>query len=274
MSSGRLVLSDTELFYTVEGSGIPVLLIHGWTCDQNDWAFQIPFLTFLGFSVISFDLRGHGRSSFKNDSAFDPPTLAKDAVALLSHLEIGRGNEAIIIGHSLGGVVANELSYRHPEYVRGVVLVDPAYEMTEEALGYVNQLIKKDIEKCPLAVTNFWDEANIYPSNTPVWLSPWHKRRTWGTNPHVVATTFDQLAIYLGQSGVEYLKKTKNRNIPRLVTCALDTSVDLEREVGLNKDFDRVELIAAGHFHFIVEANRFNSILQSWLTENGFMGNA
>lgn len=271
MSGEYLALKGTELFYTVEGSGIPVLLIHGWTCDQNDWAFQIPFLTSLGFSVIGFDLRGHGRSSFNDDSIFDPITLTNDAIALLSHLGIGRGNEAIIMGHSLGGVVANEIAFRHPEYVRGVVLVDPAYEMTAEALDQFNQHLKKDIKKSPQVVTDLWDKANLYPANTPVWLKPWQRRRTWGMNPRVVAASFDQLASYLGQSGVEYLNRTKQRDIPRLVTCALNTSVEIELEAGIDELFDTVELVPAGHWHFMVEASQFNTILQDWLAKRRFI---
>ncbi|KAH8819323.1 Alpha/Beta hydrolase protein [Xylogone sp. PMI_703] len=271
MSGKRLALDDTELFYTIEGSGIPVLLIHGWTCDQNDWTFQIPLLTSLGFCVIGFDLRGHGRSTFKDNSAFDPLTLANDAVALLSHLGIGQDNKTIIVGHSLGGVVANEIAFRYPEYVRGIVLVDPAYEMTAEALHQTSQLLKKDIENSPQIVTDFWDEANIYPANTPVWLRPWQRRRAWGMNPHVLTACFNQLASFLGQSGVAYLSKTRNREIPRLVTCALDTSIEIEEEAGINRLFDTVELIPAGHFHFMVEAHQFNSILKDWLVKWRFV---
>ena len=273
MSGERLALEGTELFYTVEGSGIPVVLIHGWTCDQNDWAFQIPFLTSLGFSVIGFDLRGHGRSTFNDDSGFDPLTMANDAVALLSHLGIGRGNEAIVMGHSLGGVVAHEIAFRHPEYVRGVVLVDPAYEMTAEALDQFSRLLKGS-ENSPQVVTDLWNKANLYPPNTPVWLKPWQRRRTWGMNSRVVTASFNQMASYLGQSGVEYLNKTKKRDIPRLVTCALNTSVEIELEAGIDKSFDRVELVPAGHWHFIVEASRFNSILQDWFTERRFIGSS
>jgi pimeloyl-ACP methyl ester carboxylesterase len=271
MSGGRLALHGTELFYTVEGSGIPILLIHGWACDQNDWAFQIPFLTSLGLSVIGLDLRGHGRSTFNDDSLFDPITLANDAVALLAHLGIGPENKAIVMGHSLGGVVANEIAFRHPQYVRGVVLVDPAYEMSVEALDQFNQLLAKNVEKSPQAVTDLWSQANLYPPHTPVWLKPWQMRRTWGMNARVVNASFAQMATYLGESGVEYLNKTKKRDIPRLVTCALDTSVELELEAGVDKAFDRVELIPAGHWHFIVEFGRFNSILEDWLTERHFI---
>ncbi|KAK9378613.1 Alpha/Beta hydrolase protein [Kockiozyma suomiensis] len=273
MSAGRLVLPGAKLFYTVEGSGTPILLIHGWTSDQNDWSIQIPLLISLGFSVIAFDHRGHGHSTVDADStSFDPPTLAKDAVELLTHLGIGRGNEAIIMGHSLGGLVANEICFRYPEYVRGVVLVDPAYEMPVKDLDYVTQLLTKDIENCPLAASNFLDSDNIFPPQTPVWLRPWLKRKILGDDPRVVASTFMQMASYLGQSESEYLKKTKKRDFPRLVTCALETSVDIERQAGLDNSFDRVELIPAGHFHFIVEADRFNAILQDWLRQNGFIG--
>lgn len=271
MSAKRLALEGTDLFYTVEGSGRPVLLIHGWTCDQNDWAAQIPFLLSLSFSVIAFDLRGHGHSTFNHGSAFDIRTLVKDTVGLLSHLGIGDDNKAIIIGHSLGGVIANEIAFQKPEYVAGVVLADPAYQMTADALDQFNKLLQSDFENCPRIVTELWDKANVYPPNTPVWMKPWQRRRTWGTHPHAVAATFNQLAMHLGQSGVQYLKKSKRAGIPRLVTCALNASVKIESKVGIDKAFDSVELLPAGHWHFIVESNRFNSLLHDWLTLRGFV---
>ncbi|KAK8071449.1 hypothetical protein PG997_011652 [Apiospora hydei] len=67
--------NGVNLYYSSEGpdEAISVLLLHGWTCDQNDWAFHIPFLLSLGFRVIGMDYRGHGHSSVTdNVTKFDP----------------------------------------------------------------------------------------------------------------------------------------------------------------------------------------------------------
>ena len=51
-------IDDVELFFTDEGKGTPVLFVHGWACDSNDWIWQIAsFMS--NHRVIAVDLRGH-----------------------------------------------------------------------------------------------------------------------------------------------------------------------------------------------------------------------
>jgi pimeloyl-ACP methyl ester carboxylesterase len=274
MSGAYFSQNDTSIFYSVEGSGDPVLLIHGWACDQNDWAYQIPFLSSLGFCVIAADLRGHGHSSYHYGSQqpqLDPETLAADLAALISHLGYGAANPVIVAGHSLGGVIATELAFRHPELVRGAVLVDSSYYMTPSAMEYVTQLFKGNLFEVPQKVTSFWDSANLYPANTPAWLKPWQQRRAWAMDPLIISATFEQMQAHLGQSGVDYLRRTKIRDIPRLVTCALDDSAIVERDAGVDENLDWVEVIPEGHFHHIVSHDRYNALLERWLREKGML---
>ncbi|KAG9254352.1 Alpha/Beta hydrolase protein [Emericellopsis atlantica] len=224
---GHFTAGDgVDIFYTQEGprDGIPILLLHGWVCDQNDWSFQIPLLLSLGFWIISMDLRGHGRSSIAdNITAFDPVTLANDAAALLAHHGIHGDNDrrAIVMGHSLGAVVAHELVFRHTHLVSGTVEVDTAYYMTPPVMSDVVQLLEvADSGQAGVAATDFFAAAGVYPADrTPAWLPIWHQRRAWAMQSRVVTSTFQQMAQYLGESGVAYLNRTRpagGRNeIPR-----------------------------------------------------------
>lgn len=119
----RIALADAGLFFTDEGTGPAALLMHGWSCDLHDWSLQVPALLDAGYRVIAPDHRGHGRSSAPR-SSYRPQVLADDAAALLRALDI---EEAVVLGHSMGTIVASALAVRHPGLVRALVLVDPVY---------------------------------------------------------------------------------------------------------------------------------------------------
>src|SRR3954451_4535845 len=97
---------DAQLFYSVHGAGTPLLLLHGWCCDGQDWAWTVPELA-KHHQVIVMDARGHGRSSVADDYSFD--TLVSDVEALLLHLGTG---PVRLVGHSLGGAVVSGLALR------------------------------------------------------------------------------------------------------------------------------------------------------------------
>lgn len=93
-----------------------VVLIHGMALDHTAWAEQVAALAG-DYQVLTWDLRGHGRSQPAGD-AFSIAMLVDDALAVLFH--IGR-QRAFFVGHSLGGIVAQELAFRFPARVQGLV---------------------------------------------------------------------------------------------------------------------------------------------------------
>jgi 3-oxoadipate enol-lactonase len=107
-----------ELFYERHGSGEPLLLIQGMTGNHLHWGD--PFRSGIEphFEAIIYDNRGIGRSAATTD-AFSIADLADDAARLLDLLDIERAH---VMGVSMGGMAAQELSLRHPERVRTLVL--------------------------------------------------------------------------------------------------------------------------------------------------------
>ncbi|HKW73685.1 MAG TPA: alpha/beta hydrolase [Candidatus Dormibacteraeota bacterium] len=94
-----------------------VLLLHGLmaTADLN-WSLAVPALA-RRFHVVAPDLRGHGRGL--RTRRFNADECADDLAALVHTLEAGR---VIVVGYSLGGLVAQVFVRRHPELVAGLVL--------------------------------------------------------------------------------------------------------------------------------------------------------
>jgi pimeloyl-ACP methyl ester carboxylesterase len=107
--------------YEVEGSGPPVLLLHGYPFNRSMWREQVEALR-KGFRVITPDLRGLGETEAAEDE--EPATMnemAQDVAALLDQLHIDR---AVVCGLSLGGYVALAFTRRFPLRVRALVLAD------------------------------------------------------------------------------------------------------------------------------------------------------
>jgi len=105
--------SDGDLAYLDTGSGDPVVLLHSGYVDHRFWHEQIPALA-AEFRVIAPDVRGHGRSA----NASKPFRWADDLAELLRHLDAG---PAVLVGLSMGGVIATDTVLEHPELVRAVV---------------------------------------------------------------------------------------------------------------------------------------------------------
>lgn len=110
---------ETRLYYEVQGEGTPLLLISGTGLNGEAWKlFQVPALS-PAHRVILFDHRGTGRSG-RPDVEYSTRLFAADALAVLN---AAAGDEpAHVLGHSMGGRVAQWLALDHPERVRSLVL--------------------------------------------------------------------------------------------------------------------------------------------------------
>lgn len=107
-----------EIFYESAGEGPTVVLLHGGMLDLNMWDEQFSWLAALGYHVIRYDARGHGRSSIvARDYANHD-----DLHTLLTHLDVPR---ATLVGLSLGARTAIDTAIAHPESVSALVLASP-----------------------------------------------------------------------------------------------------------------------------------------------------
>jgi len=107
-----------RLRYETEGAGPPVLFLHGYTSTIALWQYQVPAFS-PDYRLIRMDLRGHGESEGTAMYGYSFAALAGDALAVLDREGIER---AVIAGHSMGGIVAQELLARHPDRVSAAVL--------------------------------------------------------------------------------------------------------------------------------------------------------
>lgn len=90
---------DINLYYEDQGSGKPVVLVHGWPLNGASWERQTAALLSAGYRVIAYDRRGFGRSD-KPGAGYDYDTLASDLAAVIRTLGL---KDVTLVGFSMGG---------------------------------------------------------------------------------------------------------------------------------------------------------------------------
>lgn len=114
-------LSALRIHYDLHGdAGEPIVFVHGYTGDATDWDRQVERLAG-DHRVLVFDNRGHGRSDVLADrDAYSVGHMVDDAMGLIDHVGLDRFH---LVGHSIGGAVAQEIALLAPERLRSLTLL-------------------------------------------------------------------------------------------------------------------------------------------------------
>ncbi|MEX2206056.1 MAG: alpha/beta fold hydrolase [Myxococcota bacterium] len=130
-----LVRDRVRLHYEVAGGGPALLITHGFTGSTADFAKNVDALAREN-TVITWDLRGHGRSDCPADpAAYSVPLCVADMAALL---DAAGAERAVLAGHSLGGFLSLEFHLAQRARVAGLILIDtgPGYRKDEPRAGW------------------------------------------------------------------------------------------------------------------------------------------
>jgi pimeloyl-[acyl-carrier protein] methyl ester esterase len=103
------------LHYETHGKGNPIVLLHGWALNGRVWDEVVPALSQYG-QVITVDLPGHGKSDLPTNGRFDLDTLCEELKPLLAE-------NTMVMGWSLGGLVAFNLTHRYSALIKKLVIV-------------------------------------------------------------------------------------------------------------------------------------------------------
>jgi pimeloyl-ACP methyl ester carboxylesterase len=147
------------------------LLIHGGGDGAFIWDAFAPILA-KRFTTLAVDLRGHGNSGWDSSGRYGISDYLADLASMLDHARL---DEIVLIGHSLGGLLATHLAARYQQMVRACVLVDFAPQMNHEGLVQAGTLLKQSLR--------------FYP--TIAEYADWLKQTRWLTEP----ATLERMAL-------------------------------------------------------------------------------
>ncbi len=252
-----------QIHYRERGEGYPVFLLHGFTGNLRNWALQIPALT-REFRTVSRDHRGHVHSQKPTrPEDYSLERMLEDAYGLLEHLGI---KECYVVGHSMGGMVAQHLVLAHPEPVRALVLVDTAADMpsslrTQERARLVEIAREEGMEAV------FEEQMSTSPMadqlrSQPEILENWRQQ---------FLLTSREAYIYCAQAIANrepLLDQIRAIHIPTLIICGENDDPFLEPSHRMHERIPDSELAiisGAGHTPQIEKPAEFNRTLTEFL---------
>jgi pimeloyl-ACP methyl ester carboxylesterase len=131
----KLDRDGVAIHYEVAGSGPALILTHGYSATAQMWAGQIEPLKD-HFTVITWDMRGHGQSDYPDDqAAYSEAATVEDMAALLD--TVG-AKDAVIGGLSLGGYMSLAFHATYPQRTRALLIIDtgPGYKNDQARDGW------------------------------------------------------------------------------------------------------------------------------------------
>lgn len=137
----KLVRDGVAIHYEIEGEGPILILTHGYSATGEMWRGQVDAFKDR-YRVITWDMRGHGRSDYPADpAAYSEALTVADMAALLEAAGVQR---AIVGGLSLGGYMSLAFHLAHPERVRGLLIIDtgPGYKNDEAREGWNRNAVR------------------------------------------------------------------------------------------------------------------------------------
>lgn len=190
-----------ECEFRLEGTGPPLLLIHGIGAARETWAKALPILT-PHFTVITYDLRGHGTSPLP-----DKPFGLDDLVDDVEWVRAQTGFDQVhVAGHSLGGMIGPAYARAYPDRVLSLGLISTAAFRTAEDGTKVRAVVQSMRDQGIAAVlptlTDRWFTHAFMAKHADVVAR--RMDQVLGTNAEVFLTVFDiyaqtEMGPWLGQ---------------------------------------------------------------------------
>jgi pimeloyl-ACP methyl ester carboxylesterase len=245
------------LAYEERGQGDPPLLfVHGWSCDHTYFVPQVERFS-QQHRTVGVDLRGHGASDAP-EQAYTMSGFADDLAWLCGHLGL---DKPVVVGHSMGGVIALQLAAEHPDVPRAIVMLDGGTRtlVPPPPGGDPSIKLADVIRTAPdLAAVREVIDAMFLPISDPELRNSIATRMLSG-HRHVMASAWEQLRWVDGVSAA------RNCSVPTLYINAATWRPELERFLQLCPQLMLGQTVGAGHFNMLEVPDQVNAMIARFL---------
>ncbi|MEO8954248.1 MAG: alpha/beta fold hydrolase [Ktedonobacteraceae bacterium] len=273
-------INNHEVFYTTQGHGRPMLLMHGGS--GLDHTYFRPWLDTLSEQVqlIYYDQFGQGRSTRpENFDDISMETWIDEADALRAALG---HDKMILLGHSYGGFIAQEYALRYGEHLDGLILCDTAPVIDYFDVVMANANARGTSEQVAALVAGLSAPVADDASWRKLWVTilPLY----FNTLDPKVAAALDEATVYSAgayNQGMGKLLPTFNVlarlgeiTVPTLVMVGKDDWITPPAQAAerLHAGLPNSQLVRfedSGHFPFIEENEKFVATVRDWISKLG-----
>ncbi len=245
--------------YEIRGEGSPtIVFIHGWSCDRGYWREQIGAFA-PEHRVVAVDLAGHGASGAGRQDC-TMAAFGADVAAVLAAEDI---DDAILVGHSMGGPVAVEAALAAPDRVRGIVGVDNfqafAQEVPQEQVdAFVGALTANFVP-----VVGSWVRM-MFPAGADSELVARVAADMAAGDPQVGLSAIRHTLRWMGGGGADRVRQLRV-NITTISSDMQETAVAANRQ--LVPGFEARIIPGTGHFLMLERPEEFNRLLAAAVAE-------
>jgi pimeloyl-ACP methyl ester carboxylesterase len=265
-----------DLFTTAHGHGPTFLFVHGFAITSRIWTKQFRDLPVAGARAVAFDHRGHGAST-ATMAGTSIEDLADDLRAVVEGLEL---RDAVVVGHSMGGMALLAFAVRSPDVVaarvRGIVLLSTAARLSIARIPLLHRVAVPLAEG--FARSGAWSRSD------------WSRlvaRLLFGTDPApsqvelarvMLASARSETLVGCVRAMTSFDLRSELARVPVPVlvvsgTADLLTTPADARQLARGLPDARLELVrGAGHMVMLERAERLAALLCSFAREHGVAG--
>lgn len=244
-------------YESIAGAAQPIVFIHGWCCDHTFFKPQADYFAALGHHIISPDLRGHGQSD-KPEQSYPIAAFSDDVVWMCRELNVKR---PILVGHSMGGIIAFDIATRYPDLPAAIAMLDAAIVLPDTARAVIPAFLESlEGPDHANALRAFVGSVFFIPTDDPD-----RKRRILdvmaNAPQHVMVSAYRGLADYNAET-------TPSRvAVPSLYIVADEPSArtDMARLQKLIPDLNIGRTVGSGHFCQLEVPDQINAMLSRFI---------
>ena len=228
-------------------AGLPVLFLHSFGGDSSHWSSALAHMRH-DRRALAMDLRSHGKSAHPRDGDLRIEAFARDVKAVVDQLKLDR---FVLVGHSLGGVVAAHYAARHPKNVAGLVLVGTPGKAPAEQSKQVLDALESNYDA---TMRSYWEKL------------------TAGSQAHVRTQILEQangldrkeaLAIIRGTFSYDTARDLDRYKGPKLVIYT--DSQDAPHDLHKRPEVPSARVSGTGHWPHMDKPKEFTDVLDRFL---------
>ncbi|MFA6450939.1 MAG: alpha/beta fold hydrolase [bacterium] len=224
-------LTGIRLHYNETGAGDrAVILLHGWTSNCSRWTHLEELLS-ANFRVISYDLRGHGLSAKQPELDYGFAAHVLDLAGLMDSLSVPR---AILVGHSMGGMIAQHFALTFPERVDMLALVATTACVATQ---------KSKRNALYLAAGAF-----MHAFKPTMWLKEMHKRKSPDLYPDLNNPDMKPSPASTALCLLAIAQNDLRNRLPQLAIPTLVIASDADKTVPIERSQELADIIPGAKF--------------------------